>query len=107
MGSERMFAVLEDTLEKEGVAQRLVVVADQPTGHCLGLVQGDQRTLVANLGAAAHFQLDDLWAEDNRSSLGQSTIIYVEGFFLSHSPDVVLDLAKFSQSQAGEQEQNH
>ena len=107
MGNERMFAVLEDILETEGVAQRLVVVTDQPTGHCLGLVQGDQRTLVANLGAASHFQLADLWTEDNRSSLGQSTIIYVEGFFLSHSPDVVLDLAKFCQSEAGEQERNY
>ena len=94
--------MLEDILQSDQVSHRMVTVTDKPTGHCLALVQADQRTLVANLGAAAHYKLTHLWQGDNRTILGQSTVIYVEGFFLSHSPDVVLDIAKLCQTEARE-----
>ena len=66
-------------------------------GHCLGLVQGDQRTLAANLGAAAQYQLAD--RDSLNLNLGQATVVYVEGFFLSHSPEVVMEIARFCQAE--------
>ena len=86
--------MLEEILRQEGVEASLSLVAGQPTGHCLGLVQSDERTLIANIGAAAHFSLAHLWEEDNKRRLGEATMVLVEGFFLSHSPEVVLDIAK-------------
>ena len=91
--------MLEEILRQEGVETSLSLVAGQPTGHCLGLVQADERTLCANIGAAAHYSLDHLWAEDNRTRLGQATMVLVEGFFLSHSPEVVMEIAKFCQAE--------
>ena len=91
--------VLEEILAQEGVESRLSLVAGQPTGHCLGLVQGDERTLCANIGAAAHYSPAHLWAEGNRARLGQATMVLVEGFFLSHSPEVVMEIAKFCQAE--------
>ena len=40
-------------LVEENVLTSLSVLPDQPTGHCVALVQADDRTLAANIGAAA------------------------------------------------------
>ena len=38
---------------EENVLTSLSVLTDHPTGHCVALVQADDRTLAANIGAAA------------------------------------------------------
>ena len=93
-----MLPVLEEILRQEGVETSLSVVPGEPTGHCLGLAQADERTLCANIGAAAHYSLDHLWSEENKTRLAQVTVVLVEGFFLSHSPGVVVEIAKFCQA---------
>ena len=42
---------------------------DLPTGHCIALVEGAERTLAANLGAANKFSAEDLWQGNNRTLL--------------------------------------
>ena len=42
---------------------------DLPTGHCIALVEGAERTLAANLGAANKFSPEDLWQGNNRTLL--------------------------------------
>ena len=79
--------------------------ADLPTGHCIALVEGAERTLVANLGAAnrwlslhiylvARYSVEDLWRGNNSTLLEASKVIYVEGYFLSHSPEASMELAR-------------
>lgn len=58
-----------------------------PTGHCINLVHGVERTMVANLGAANHFYLSDLQELDLESRLDNTRLVYVEGFFAIHSLD--------------------
>ena len=43
--------------------------------------------------------MEDLWIENNIKILNNCQVIYVEVFFLSHSYDATLQLAKFSQQQ--------
>lgn len=50
------------------------------------------RSLVANIGAASVYTLDDL--KKTSLSLDTIKIIYIEGFFLTHSFPVVKDLVK-------------
>ena len=84
---------------------------DLPTGHCIALVEGAERTLAANLGAANKFSAEDLWQGNNRTMLEGAKVkplssasfldkdfpfkvIYVEGYFLSHSPEATVELAR-------------
>ena len=85
---------------------------DLPTGHCIALVEGAERTLAANLGAANKFSAEDLWQGNNRTMLEGAKVkplssasfldkdfpfkvIYVEGYFLSHSPEATVELARW------------
>ena len=47
---------------------------DLPTGHCIALVEGAERTLAANLGAANKFSAQDLWQGNNRTLLEGSKV---------------------------------
>ena len=67
------------------------------SGHCIALVQGDDRTLAANIGAAAKYREEDLQTESAKTILFSVKILYVEGFFLSHSPGVVRALCDICQ----------
>ena len=67
------------------------------SGHCIALVQGDDRTLAANIGAAAKYRQEDLVTESAKTILFSVKILYVEGFFLSHSPGVVRALCDICQ----------
>ena len=91
--------------------QRKTSQDDLPTGHCIALVEGAERTLAANLGAANKFSAEDLWQGNNRTMLEGAKVknsflrqffwitfyfkvIYVEGYFLSHSPEATVELAR-------------
>jgi len=97
LGNDRSGRLLQDLVEADGVRTGFAVQPDLPTGHCIALVRGAERTLCANLGAANSYQLGDLWAGDNQAMLQHAKVIYVEGYFLSHSPDATLELALFAQ----------
>ena len=66
-------------------------------GHCIALVRGAERTLCANLGAANKYEVSDLWSDENTNVLQNTKVIYVEGYFLSHSFDATMELALFAQ----------
>lgn len=53
------------------------------------------RSLVANLGAANVYTLDDL--KKASLQLDSMKIIYIEGFFVTHSLDVAKELVKQAQ----------
>ena len=97
LGRDRSGDLLQDLVEADGVKTGFAVQPDLPTGHCIALVRGAERTLAANLGAANSYQVGDLWAGDNLASLHHAKVIYVEGYFLSHSPDTTMELARFAQ----------
>ena len=69
---------------------------DLPTGHCIALVDGDERTLCANLGAANKYSTSDLWSQQNIDLLNNVRVIYVEGFFFNHSFEATMELATFA-----------
>ena len=67
--------------------------------------------MAANLGAANKFSAEDLWQGNNRTMLEGAKVkplssasfldkdfpfkvIYVEGYFLSHSPEATVELAR-------------
>ena len=97
LGRDRSGDLLRDLVEADGVMTGFAVQPHLPTGHCIALVRGAERTLAANLGAANSYQVSHLWAGDNRARLHHAKVIYVEGYFLAHSPETTMELALFAQ----------
>lgn len=65
-----------------------------PTGTCAVLINGGERSLIANLAAANTFTADFLDNPDAQSAIAAAKIIYVTGFFLTVSVDAIHTLAK-------------
>eukprot|EP00756_Hemistasia_phaeocysticola_P006549 Hpha_TRINITY_DN13888_c0_g1::TRINITY_DN13888_c0_g1_i1::g.69565::m.69565/K00856/E2.7.1.20, ADK; adenosine kinase len=84
--------------EAEGVSFPVVEHESLPTGTCAVLLTGDERSLVANLGASAVFEPQWLRERPSLRNIVESAgVYYVTGFFLRTSPDTVLDLAHHAQ----------
>ena len=78
---------------------RFAIQENYPTGHCVALVRGAERTLLAHPGAADRFGLSDLESSGILRTLRASkerVVVYVEGFFAIHSWDVTVRLAEVS-----------
>lgn len=74
---------------------RYAVHSTLPTGLCVSLVYESSRSLVANLGAANIYTLNDL--KKANFQLDSLKIIYIEGYFITHSLDVAKELVKQAQ----------
>ena len=84
--------VLDNLVRNDGVLTSFALNKDLPTGHCIALVNGDERNLCANLGAAEKYETSDLWTDKNPALLKNIQVIYVEGYFLSHSFDQIIEI---------------
>ena len=98
LGMDDNGEVLENIVKESGALTSFAVTADLPTGHCIALVDKDERTLCANLGAAAKYETSDLWTKNNINILQHVKVIYVEGFFLNHSFEATMELATFAKN---------
>ena len=97
LGTDDAGEILETMVTKDGVQTAFAKHSDLPTGHCIALVSGAERTLCANLGAANMYQPRHLWTKKNTNILRNTKVIYVEGFFLAHSFEASMELATFAQ----------
>jgi len=97
LGEDHAGEILENLVNKDGVQSVFAKHSDLPTGHCIALVSGQERTLCASLGAATRYQARHLWSNNNRDMLLHTKVIYVEGYFLAHSFEATMELATFAQ----------
>ncbi|XP_017855570.1 PREDICTED: adenosine kinase [Drosophila arizonae] len=89
-----------DTIAKralaDGVETRYQIKDDVPTGTCAVILSGTDRSVVANLGAAALFTTEWLDIEENVCLLDNAKYFYATGFFIAVCPESVLRIAKLS-----------
>jgi adenosine kinase len=64
------------------------------TGTCAVLINGGERSLVANLAAANTFTAAHLETEDAKDAVKKSQIVYTSGFFLTVSVDSIVNVCK-------------
>lgn len=76
----------------DGVQPMYMQVTHIPTGTCAVLVNGHNRSLVANLSAANEYKVDHL--KSNWATIEAARIFYVTGFFLTVSPEAMLLLGQ-------------
>ncbi|XP_046431503.1 adenosine kinase-like isoform X1 [Neodiprion fabricii] len=94
LGNDSRGKILQDMVRAIGIDARYAIHPDLPTGVCVSMVKRPWRSLVANLGAASVYTLDNLAQHD--LPLNSLKIIYIEGFFITHSFDVALELVKLA-----------
>lgn len=86
------------TLEQKAVEDGVKVLYQKcdgvPTGTCAVLVNGGERSLVANIGAANSFTATHLDTPEAKEAIALSQIVYISGFFLTVSVDSIDILAK-------------
>ena len=87
---------LQEELIKSGVEPVYSKISGQPTGVSAGIISngGSQRNLMANIGASRCFRSDQL--HQNDEVIKSSLIYHIEGYILTHSPSIALQLARLS-----------
>ncbi|ALC41228.1 Ady43A [Drosophila busckii] len=94
IGSDECAKELRNICQERGIEARLQCIENVPTGQCVCFMYNDTPTLYANIGASAHFcveQLQHTACHDTQSFLRpieRKQIIYLEGFFVPQRQQV-------------------
>lgn len=94
VGDDNFRHILENEAGKVGVRVQYQVHSNCRTGVCAAIITGEDRSLVTELGAAAHFTEDFLHQENNWNYVERAQVYYIGGFLLPVSPKAVLSIAQ-------------
>lgn len=86
---------MQKTAEQDGVNVHYLVDKDTSTGTCAVCVsKSGERSLVANLAAANNYKAEHLREPENWELVKQARVFYSAGFFITVSPESILEVAK-------------
>ncbi|XP_074647746.1 uncharacterized protein LOC141903518 isoform X2 [Tubulanus polymorphus] len=94
IGDDEFGKILADKTQELGVNTRYQINKTHATGTCAVLINGSNRSLCANLAAANHFTKDHLDDEKNQALLESALYYYIAGFFLTVSPETIMEVGK-------------
>jgi adenosine kinase len=94
VGNDNEASVLREKGHEAGVNVRYQVNPSVRTGLCGAVITGEDRSLVAELGAALHFTHEFLGEADNKALIDVAKVFYVGGFPFPVSPKSVKLIAE-------------
>jgi adenosine kinase len=94
VGTDNFGEVLEKCGTDDGVLVHYMKNPDVPTGTCAVLINGGERSLVANLAAANTFAPSHIETDAAKTMISRAKIVYSAGFFLTVSVDSLLSIAR-------------
>jgi len=96
IGDDEHSKTLVSNAVDAGVNMRPQVDSTHGTGTCAALITegGKHRSLVANLAAANHFKRTHFDDKENWKIVEDADYYYIGGFFLTVSPESILEVAK-------------
>jgi len=94
VGSDGYGETLENCAKEDGVLVSYQKNVTVPTGTCAVLINGGERSLVANLAAANTFSQSHLETAEAKDIISRAKYYYISGFFLTVSVESILTLAK-------------
>ncbi|KAI5806583.1 pfkB family carbohydrate kinase [Peziza echinospora] len=86
--------LVEACNKKAGVRTEYRIEESVATGKCAVIITGHSRSLVTDLGAANHYQLDHLKSEKIWNLVEQAKVYYVGGYHLTVCVPAILALAE-------------
>jgi adenosine kinase len=93
IGSDKFGDQLEAAAKADGLTT-LYKKADVPTGTCAVLINGGERSLIANLSAAEKYTIDHTSSAPVQAAIADASIYYIAGFVLTHSADSIMHVCK-------------
>lgn len=93
IGNDEFGKVLEKSAKADGVNVHYLVDEKVATGTCAVLVNGKDRSLIANLAAANEYKNTHLMLPENQALMTAASIYYNAGFFLTVSPESAMAMA--------------
>mmetsp|Transcript_146354 Transcript_146354/g.258550 ORF Transcript_146354/g.258550 Transcript_146354/m.258550 type:complete len:366 (-) Transcript_146354:69-1166(-) len=87
VGDDDYAQKMRAAVKGDGVEAIYMVDKTAQTGTCAVCITGNDRSLVANLGAANNFKLTHL--RDNETTAKTAKVIYSAGFFITVSPETI------------------
>jgi adenosine kinase len=94
IGVDKFGETLEQFAIEDGVKVHYQKNSETPTGTCAVLVNGGERSLVANIAAANTFTPAHLSTPEAKEAIALAQIVYVAGFFLTVSVESIELVAK-------------
>ena len=94
VGKDEFGKKLRQQAENDGVRVHYLEDETRATGTCAVLITEKVRSLVANLAAANHYNKDHLMDPLNWSLVEKARYAYISGFFLTVSPESILEVGK-------------
>ncbi|KAH7886338.1 Ribokinase-like protein [Phlebopus sp. FC_14] len=94
VGDDDLAEQLRAANKREGLHEVYLVDKSEKTGACAVILTNHDRSLVTTLRAAEKFQQSHLSSPAVAPLVDAAKVFYVEGFFLTHGTDSVLELSK-------------
>lgn len=94
VGEDENGKTLQGIVENEGLVVRYMRTSEHPTGICAVLINGTNRSLVANIAAANAYSVEHLRRAENWELVEKAEFYYIAGFFLTVSLESILAVAK-------------
>ncbi|KIK71506.1 hypothetical protein GYMLUDRAFT_66705 [Collybiopsis luxurians FD-317 M1] len=94
VGDDELAEQLREANRREGVLDVYQVKKGQKTGACAVLVNGHFRSLITSLRVAKDLDDDHLWSPDVAPFIDSARIFYLEGYILTHKPEIAIRLAQ-------------
>lgn len=94
VGNDAFGAQLKAAAEKDGVTTLYDIATAAPTGTCAVLIHDQERSLIANLGAAEKYSRAHFDSAAIQAVLAKAKIVYSAGFFLTHASEVMVETGK-------------
>ncbi|EIN14291.1 Ribokinase-like protein [Punctularia strigosozonata HHB-11173 SS5] len=96
VGDDELAEQLRAANKREGLAEVYQVKKGEKTGACAVVITGHHRSLCTTLRAAEKFEKSHLESPEVAPLVQGAQYYYVEGYFLTHGTDSVVEVAKKS-----------
>ncbi|KAH8895051.1 pfkB family carbohydrate kinase [Thozetella sp. PMI_491] len=94
VGDDKYSAILRDAVKNIGLRVEYRVDPKEATGRCAVVITGHNRSMVTELGAANHYDLEHLKKPEVWSLVENTEVYYVGGYHLTVCPPAIQELAK-------------
>ncbi|KIM69958.1 hypothetical protein SCLCIDRAFT_494404 [Scleroderma citrinum Foug A] len=94
VGDDELADQLRAANKREGLHERYLIKKGEKTGACAVVLTGHHRSLVTTLRAAEKFEKSHLSSPEVAPLVDAAKVFYVEGFFLTHGTESVLEVSK-------------
>lgn len=94
VGDDKYAAILHDAVKQAGLRVEYRVDPKVPTGRCGVVITGANRSMVTELGAANHYDLEHLKKPEVWSLVENAEAYYIGGYHLTVCPPAIMELCK-------------